>query len=103
MIPDKYFPWISPAARYGRGLKFDVVYSTGLFDYLQQSTAQRLTWVMFQMLRPGGRLLIVDVRGTRQHQAQLAKLGMHGVGRTGLGWWSWPARLVTATKPQPGN
>jgi extracellular factor (EF) 3-hydroxypalmitic acid methyl ester biosynthesis protein len=39
---------------------FDVVYSTGLFDYLQQSTAQRLTWVMFQMLRPGGRLLVAN-------------------------------------------
>ena len=56
-----------------------------------------------RVLRPGGRLLIVDVRGTRQHQAQLAKLGMYGVGGTGLRWWSWPARLVTATKPQPGN
>jgi extracellular factor (EF) 3-hydroxypalmitic acid methyl ester biosynthesis protein len=39
---------------------FDVVYSTGLFDYLQQSTAQRLTWVMFQMLRPRGRLLVAN-------------------------------------------
>jgi extracellular factor (EF) 3-hydroxypalmitic acid methyl ester biosynthesis protein len=39
---------------------FDVVYSMGLFDYLQQSTAQRLTWVMFQMLRPGGRLLVAN-------------------------------------------
>ena len=56
-----------------------------------------------RVLRPGGRLLIFDVRGTRQHQAQLAKLGMHDVARRGLGWWSWPARLVTATKPQPGN
>jgi SAM-dependent methyltransferase len=56
-----------------------------------------------RVLRPGGRLLIVDVRGTRQHQAQLAKLGMYDVARRGLGWWSWPARLVTATKPQPGN
>jgi len=39
---------------------FDVVYSTGLFDYLQETTAQRLTWVMFQMLRPGGRLLVAN-------------------------------------------
>jgi extracellular factor (EF) 3-hydroxypalmitic acid methyl ester biosynthesis protein len=40
--------------------QFDFVYSTGLFDYLQQSTAQRLAWVMFQMLRPGGRLLVAN-------------------------------------------
>ncbi len=40
--------------------QFDLVYSTGLYDYLQQPTAQRLTWVMFQMLRPGGRLLVAN-------------------------------------------
>jgi SAM-dependent methyltransferase len=39
---------------------FDLVYSTGLFDYLQQRAAQRLTWTMFQMLRPGGRLLVAN-------------------------------------------
>jgi len=39
---------------------FDVVYSTGLFDYLQQTTAQRLVGVMFQMLRPGGRLIVAN-------------------------------------------
>ena len=52
-----------------------------------------------RVLRPGGRLLIVDVRGTRQYHAQLAKLGMYDVARRVLGWWPWPARLVTATKP----
>jgi len=56
-----------------------------------------------RVLRPGGRLLIVDVRGTRQHQVQLDGLGMHEVSRRGLSWWSWPARLVTATKPEPGR
>jgi hypothetical protein len=39
---------------------FDVAYSTGLFDYLQLNTAQRLTWVLFQMLRPGGKLLVAN-------------------------------------------
>src|SRR5437868_5149084 len=40
--------------------EFDVVYATGLFDYLQQATAERLAWVMFQALRPGGRLLVAN-------------------------------------------
>ena len=58
-----------------------------------------------QVLRPGGRLLIADIRGTRQHQAQLAKTGMSDVTRRRLGWQFWwggpwaATRLVTATKP----
>jgi ubiquinone/menaquinone biosynthesis C-methylase UbiE len=61
-----------------------------------------------RVLRPGGRLLIADIRGTRHHQAQLVKLGMNDVARRGLGWrfwWGGPwaaTRLVTATKPERG-
>ncbi len=40
--------------------QFDLIYSTGLFDYLQQKVAQRLTWTLFQMLRPRGRLLLAN-------------------------------------------
>jgi hypothetical protein len=40
--------------------QFDLVYSTGLFDYIQQTTARRLTWSLFQMLRPGGRLILAN-------------------------------------------
>ena len=39
---------------------FDFVYSMGLLDYLPMSTAQRLAWTMFQMLRPRGRLLLAN-------------------------------------------
>ncbi len=39
---------------------FDLVYSTGLFDYVQQSMAQRLTEAMFHLLKPGGRLLVAN-------------------------------------------
>jgi SAM-dependent methyltransferase len=48
---------LSQKARLG---DFDLVYSTGLFDYLQQGVAQRLTSVMFDMLRPKGRLLVAN-------------------------------------------
>ena len=62
-----------------------------------------------RVLRPGGRLLIVDIRGTRQYQAQLARLGMKDVVRRRLGrlsWWgvAWAAsRQVRATKPEGGS
>jgi arsenite methyltransferase len=58
-----------------------------------------------RVLRPGGRLMIADIRATRQYQAQLAKIGMIDVARSRLGWrfwWGGPwaaTRLVTATKP----
>ncbi len=37
---------------------FDYVYSTGLFDYLQQPVGQRLVSTFFQMLKPGGELMV---------------------------------------------
>jgi extracellular factor (EF) 3-hydroxypalmitic acid methyl ester biosynthesis protein len=39
---------------------FDLVYASGLFDYLEDKAAKRLTETMFSMLRPGGRLLIAN-------------------------------------------
>jgi SAM-dependent methyltransferase len=39
---------------------FDLVYATGLFDYVAQSAARRLVSVMFRMLRAGGRLLVAN-------------------------------------------
>ena len=39
---------------------FDLVYSTGLYDYLELQAAQRLTSALFKLLRPRGRLLIAN-------------------------------------------
>jgi SAM-dependent methyltransferase len=40
----------------------DLVYSMGLFDYLQRPVAKRITSSLWAMLRPGGRLLIGNLR-----------------------------------------
>jgi ubiquinone/menaquinone biosynthesis C-methylase UbiE len=59
-----------------------------------------------RVLRPGGRLMIADIKATGQYQAQLAKLGMNDCARRRLGWHFWwggpwaATRLVTATKPE---
>jgi len=38
----------------------DFVYSAGLYDYLTQPVATKLTTKMFQMLKPGGKLLVAN-------------------------------------------
>ncbi len=38
----------------------DFVYAAGLFDYLSQKVAVRLTNKMFQMLKPGGKILVAN-------------------------------------------
>ncbi len=40
--------------------KFDFIYAAGLYDYLEDRLAQRLTERMFAMLRPGGHLLVAN-------------------------------------------
>ncbi len=40
--------------------RFDLVYSTGLYDYLKPLTATRLTSRLFSMLQPGGRLVLAN-------------------------------------------
>ncbi|WP_153556619.1 class I SAM-dependent methyltransferase [Roseimaritima sediminicola] len=40
--------------------EFDLIYSTGLYDYLADNTAQRLTASLFDALRPGGRLVLAN-------------------------------------------
>ncbi|MDY7227245.1 class I SAM-dependent methyltransferase [Hyalangium rubrum] len=46
----------------GRALfgHLDLAYSAGLYDYLSDNTARRLTQILFNMLNPGGRLLVAN-------------------------------------------
>jgi hypothetical protein len=48
---------LSPKLAVGR---FDLVYAAGLFDYLSQRLAQKLTRVMFDLLHPGGQMLVTN-------------------------------------------
>lgn len=40
--------------------QFDLIYAAGLYDYLDDNTAARLTQGMFTALKPGGRLLFAN-------------------------------------------
>lgn len=86
---------------------FDVVVSSLAIHNISGSAGrEKAINEAARVLRPGGRLVIADIRATRQYQAQLAKLGMNDVARRRLGWrfwWGGPwaaTRLVTATKPE---
>ncbi|MFE1601987.1 methyltransferase type 12 [Methylobacterium sp. ID0610] len=54
------------AGRHGLG-SFDLVYAAGLYDYLEERLAARLTHRLFGLLKSGGRLLIPNFRtGVRE-------------------------------------
>jgi arsenite methyltransferase len=86
---------------------FDVVLSSlAIHNISGAAGRQKAIDEAVRVLRPGGRLRILDVRGAGQYEAYLTKLGMGDVTRQGLGWRSWCcgpfvvfAGLVTATKP----
>jgi ubiquinone/menaquinone biosynthesis C-methylase UbiE len=83
---------------------FDVVLSSlAIHNISGRAGREKAIGEAVRVLRPGGRLVIADIRATRQHLVQLAKLGMSDVARRLLGWRYWPTRLVTATKPEHGD
>ena len=86
---------------------FDVVVSSlAIHNISGRAGREKAIDEAVRVLRPGGRLMIADIRATRQYQARLAKIGMSDVARRGLGWrfwWSGPwvvTGIVTATKPE---
>lgn len=80
---------------------FDLVLSSlAIHNIRGRAGRQKAVNEAVRVLRPGGRLMIADIRGTRQYQEHLAKLGMSDVRRF---WWGGPwaaTRLVSATKPE---
>ncbi|HEX6737588.1 MAG TPA: class I SAM-dependent methyltransferase, partial [Vicinamibacteria bacterium] len=59
----------------------------------------------FRVLKPGGRLVVADIRATSAYADALRQLGAAGVERRRLGWRFWwgnplaATTLVTASKP----
>lgn len=54
---EKSIVWL---LRHPQTQQFDFIYAAGLYDYLKKPTAQLLTAQLFDMLRPGGRLLVAN-------------------------------------------
>ena len=86
--------------------RFDVVVSSLAIHNIKGEAGRDLAIdEAIRVLRPGGRLAIVDIFGTRRYAARLNERGLENVNRSGLGmrmWWGgpWmPTHLVTAAKP----
>jgi extracellular factor (EF) 3-hydroxypalmitic acid methyl ester biosynthesis protein len=41
--------------------EFDLIYSAGLYDYLSTRFAQKLTKQLYNMLKPGGKLMLINI------------------------------------------
>jgi hypothetical protein len=61
---------VQPTA-YGQ---FDLIYAAGLYDYLNERTAMRLTAGLFQALKPGGRLLFGNFSTGIREEGYMATL-----------------------------
>jgi extracellular factor (EF) 3-hydroxypalmitic acid methyl ester biosynthesis protein len=56
----------------------DLVYSLGLYDYLEDATATKLTRILFEMVRPGGSILVANFA------PNLPDIGLM---EAGMDWW----------------
>jgi hypothetical protein len=76
---------------------FDLVYATGLYDYLTEPVAKRLCEILFGMLNPGGRLLIANF---------LPNLSSVGYMEAFMDWWliyRTEAELLRLAETLPGE
>ena len=85
---------------------FDIVVSNiAIHNIGDASRRERVIEEAVRVLRPGGRLLIADLRHIGRYADRLASLGMINITRRNLGWRMWwggpwaPTRLVSAEKP----
>lgn len=85
---------------------FDLVVSSlAVHNVRSAQGRQRAVDEAARVLRPGGRLVLVDIQHAGDYARRLDGLGLAGVSRRGLGWRFWyggpwmAASLVTASRP----
>ncbi|MDQ6773362.1 MAG: class I SAM-dependent methyltransferase [Candidatus Dormibacteraeota bacterium] len=86
--------------------EFDVVLSSlAIHNIPDRDGRAEAIGQMVRVLRPGGRLAIVDIRRTGEYAERAVQLGLTDVSRRPVGWRCWfggpwvSCGLLTATKP----
>lgn len=87
---------------------FDLVVSSlAIHNIRSNADRKRAISEAFRVVRPGGKLVIADIRATALYAATLRSLGASDVKRQRLGWRFWwgnpiaATTLLTASKLQP--
>ncbi len=87
---------------------FDVVLSSlAIHNISDPAGRRRAVDEAARVLRPGGKLVITDIKATADYAEALRRLGMSEVSRRRLGWRGWfggpwvATSVVTARKPAP--
>ena len=89
---------------------FDLVVSSlAIHNIRTNADRRRAVAEAFRVLKPGGRIVIADIRATRVYAEALQALGALDVQRRRLGWRFWwgnpfaATMLLTARKAEPGG
>jgi arsenite methyltransferase len=77
---------------------FDVVVSSlAIHNIRANADRQKAVAEAYRVLKPGGRLVVADIRATRLYESTLRSLGAATVGRRRLGWHFWWGNPFAAT------